>query len=263
MVGTEAIVCHSSWQFIFFFSEFVHRKCVTSPSLVCLLSTTMPSQEQKDNIIVVGAGLVGCLFALSLQKKGFQVTLYERYKDFRSIPSLGRSINLVLTGRGLRAVAQIGKDVLDEIVSMGSPVTGRVMHNTYTSERIFQRYGKDDTEFNISISRFELNKYLIKKAVDAGAKVQFNHNLSSADFSGEWAKLTFQTPQGQVVVDAGCPVVGADGGGSRIRYQMRDAGLTTFTEEKCIQGYAMSPKTCRSRSSAAAVLTPVAVFALI
>ena len=196
----------------------------------------MASTTATDRVVVIGAGLVGCLVALSLQKKGFSVSLYERYKDFRSIPSLGRSINLVLTGRGLRAIALVGKDLLAQIVDMGSPVTGRVMHNTYTADRLFQRYGKDDTEFNLSISRFELNKFLIHKAVEAGVEVLFDYNLASTDFSGEWLKLTFQTPQGEVVVDSGCPVIGADGGGSRLRYNLRDAGLTSFTEEKCIQG---------------------------
>ncbi len=187
--------------------------------------------------MVIGAGLVGCLMALSLQKKGFRVTIYERYKDFRSIPSLGRSINLVLTGRGLRGLAEVGRDVLEGAVAMSTPVTGRILHNDSgpSCERIFQRYGKDDSEYNLSISRFGLNKYLIQLAVAAGAQVVFDHNLASIDAAGDWLVLTFQTPQGPVVVDAGCPVIGADGGGSRLRYCLRDAGLTTFTEEKCPQ----------------------------
>jgi 2-polyprenyl-6-methoxyphenol hydroxylase-like FAD-dependent oxidoreductase len=192
---------------------------------------------ERPRVVVLGAGLVGCLAALSLQRMGFSVTIYERYKDFRSIPSLGRSINLVLTGRGLRAVAQVGRDVLSEVVAMATPVTCRILHNTYTSERLEQRYGKDDSEFNLSISRFELNKYLITKATAKGASVVFDYNLTAVDAtSGDWLRLTFQTPQGKVELDTGCPVIAADGGGSRVRYQLRDAGLTSFTEEQCVQG---------------------------
>ena len=47
----------------------------------------------------------------------------------------------------------------------GAPVqvTHRTIHQT-SGEIMFQRYGKDDTEYNNSISRYELNKYLIHKA---------------------------------------------------------------------------------------------------
>ena len=101
---------------------------------------------------MVGAGLVGALLAYILQKRGFNVTMFERYGDIRQIPSLGRSINLVLTNRGLRAADAIGGGLREELIAMSVAVTGRVIHLQDGSEQ-FQRYGKDDSERNYSIGR--------------------------------------------------------------------------------------------------------------
>lgn len=57
----------------------------------------------NKDVVIVGAGLVGALLAVILQNEGFQVTVYERYGNILDIPSLGRSINLSITKRGLKA----------------------------------------------------------------------------------------------------------------------------------------------------------------
>lgn len=59
----------------------------------------MNTPPNKD-IVIIGAGLIGSLLGVTLQKLGYNVSIYERYSDIRSIPSIGRSINLVLTSRG-------------------------------------------------------------------------------------------------------------------------------------------------------------------
>lgn len=110
------------------------------------------SEFDKGDIVVCGAGLVGALVGYVLQKRGFNVSIYERYGDIRQIPSLGRSINLVLTGRGLRAIDAIGGGLRGEVLALGVPVTGRVMHQMDSSTQ-YQPYGKDDKECNYSISR--------------------------------------------------------------------------------------------------------------
>lgn len=110
------------------------------------------SSINKGHIVILGAGLVGSLLAYILQKKGFQVSIFERYGDIRQIPSLGRSINLVITSRGLRACDMIGGGLREELLQLAVPVIGRVLHQLDGSVQ-FQRYGKDDTECNYSISR--------------------------------------------------------------------------------------------------------------
>ena len=55
--------------------------------------------DGSQPITIVGAGLVGALLATVLARRGYRVTVYERYGDIRAIPSSGRSINLVATAR--------------------------------------------------------------------------------------------------------------------------------------------------------------------
>jgi len=195
--------------------------------------------------VVCGAGLVGSLVSYVLQKRGYNVTMYERYGDIRQIPSIGRSINLVLTGRGLRAIDAIGGGLREELLELGVAVTGRVMHQMDSSSQ-YQPYGKDDSECNYSISRFGLNKFLINKATEAGAKIYFGHALDEKgstfaddDFVNKGgdvgSTLAFNVrdedgKDSRVKVACMCPVVACDGAGSRARYTMRNDGLTEFTE---------------------------------
>lgn len=111
------------------------------------------SSFANGDIVIIGAGLVGSLLGYILQKKGYSVSIFERYGDIRQIPSLGRSINLVITSRGLRACDSIGGGLREEILSLAVAVVGRVLHQQDGSVQ-FQRYGKDDHECNYSISRF-------------------------------------------------------------------------------------------------------------
>ena len=67
-------------------------------------------QKQKK-IAVVGAGLVGTLLAIYLKRAGHQVDVYDRSKDIRTIEFSGRSINLVMSDRGWKALEKLGLDV--------------------------------------------------------------------------------------------------------------------------------------------------------
>merc|ERR550532_1851203 len=108
--------------------------------------------------------------------------MFERYPDMRSIPSVGRSINLSVTSRGLRAIRNLGGTLYEELLGLATKIRGRIIHMP-DGAVVFQRYGKDDTECNYSISRIELNKFLIDAASKEGAEFLFDHNLSdTSDF---------------------------------------------------------------------------------
>ena len=63
----------------------------------------------KKKIIIVGAGLSGSLLAIRLAELGYEITVFEKRPDMRKVNiSAGRSINLALSGRGLKALRTVG-----------------------------------------------------------------------------------------------------------------------------------------------------------
>jgi len=196
--------------------------------------------EGRDHMVIIGAGLVGALCASVLRRKGFKVDVFERYQDIRSIPSVGRSINLSVTSRGLRAVKGLGGSFHADLMKLATRISGRIIH-MQNGKTVFQRYGKDDSECNYSISRVELNKFLIDQAAKDGAVFHFDHNLSeTSNFGGTsltGCVLNFAKDGKRFRAKVGCPVIACDGGGSRVRYALRRAGLTEFTEDVLSRGY--------------------------
>ena len=86
----------------------------------------------EKSAIIVGAGLVGSLWAVYLSKAGYKVTIYERRSDIRKAEiSAGKSINLALSTRGYKALDTVG--VGDEIRKIAIPMTGRIMHDVDSS----------------------------------------------------------------------------------------------------------------------------------
>ncbi|KNC82062.1 hypothetical protein SARC_05655 [Sphaeroforma arctica JP610] len=195
----------------------------------------MPS-SQKPTVVVCGAGLVGCLISAILAKDGYEVNVYEKWGDMRAKDFVGgRSINLVLTARGLRALNIPGLEGMrDDLLKIATPVTGRMMHSV-EGDLTYTAYGKDPEECNFSISRSELNKYLMTEAEKSGVKIHFSHGLKKVDLKNSVAH--FEVASGEVV-DVQCDtILGCDGGGSAVRYAMRDHGVTNFTEDLLPDGY--------------------------
>ena len=126
------------------------------------------SPTGKQAATVIGGGLVGSLWSIYLERRGFTVDVYERGTDLRAeTGASGRSINLVVTSRGVDALRAVG---LQELVDrLTVPVMGRMVHSI-GGELASQPYGKDDTECNYSISRADLNRELIAQAAARGVR---------------------------------------------------------------------------------------------
>jgi kynurenine 3-monooxygenase len=162
----------------------------------------------NPKITIIGAGLVGSLWAVLLRKRNFQVEVFEKRSDIRlDQKASGRSINLILTSRGLHALEMAGLKA--EALKFCAPVYGRMMHSK-TSELTYQAYGANG-EHNFSVSRRDLNLFLLNEAEKAGAKINFNESLDQIDFKNKKFKMNSGLSRGYELL------FGTDGAGSLVR----------------------------------------------
>jgi kynurenine 3-monooxygenase len=133
----------------------------------------------KKNTIIIGAGLVGSLLSIYLSKRGYKVKIFERRADMRKEKmSAGRSINLALSDRGIKALEEVG--IMEEIKKIAIPMHGRFLHNADGSTA-YQPYGKEGQFIN-SVSRGDLNKKLIDLAEEHGVEIFFNEKCESVNW---------------------------------------------------------------------------------
>ena len=111
---------------------------------------------------VVGAGLAGSLLALALARRGFAVTVYERRPDPRvGAIDAGRSINLALAERGIRALERCG--IMSAVKPLLIAMRGRIVHHPGAQAALLP-YGLRHSEVIYSVSRAALNRVLIDAA---------------------------------------------------------------------------------------------------
>ena len=188
--------------------------------------------QTPQKIAVVGSGLVGTLLAIYLKKLGHTVHVYDRSVDIRNVEFSGRSINLVMSNRGWKAMKDVGLE--DEIRKIGIPVDKRAIH-TQDDKLNYQYYGKEG-EAIFSLSRGVLNRRMIDLAADAGVVFFFEHKIWDVTLStstlhigeterGEWSELKYDK------------VFGADGAFSRIRHRMQRQSLFDYSQEFMKMGY--------------------------
>lgn len=173
-------------------------------------------RDQK--IILVGAGLVGSLLAVMLGKRGYQIDLYEKRGDARKVDAdSGRSINLALSSRGIKALSQAG--LYEKVKPLLIPMRGRMLHQADGSD-VFSPYGQRDHEVIYSVPRDELNKLMVNEAlVDDSVNVHFDWECLDIDFDRQIVRFK-DTVDGSVKEESFDLIVGADGAGSRVRREI-------------------------------------------
>jgi kynurenine 3-monooxygenase len=192
----------------------------------------MPSPS--DTITVIGAGLTGPLLAISLVRRGFRVTIYERRPDMRRVQlSAGRSINLAISLRGIHALRQAG--VWDSMRHIIIPMKCRMMHSL-SGELTFQPYGKDETEVINSISRADLNAALMDEAEKRGVSIHFNQRCLGVDLRTGAARFRNEETGDETTVEPGA-LIAADGASSAIRLAMLKLGRFNFSQQYLDYGY--------------------------
>jgi kynurenine 3-monooxygenase len=195
-------------------------------------------RESSPEVAIVGGGLVGSLLSVFLVRRGFRVTVWEYRSDPRGVgEGGGRSVNLIVTSRGIHALRKVG---LDEAVARRTvPATGRMIH-AIDGELTFQPYGRDDSECDYSISRAALNRLLIDEAAHRGVRFRFGTRLTDIDLRE--GRLTFvDTSSGRTIVEQATVVIGADGAGSAVRTALRTLEGYEESVEPLSHGYKQLP----------------------
>jgi kynurenine 3-monooxygenase len=180
-------------------------------------------------INIVGAGLAGALLALLLARRGHSIALFERRPDPRQArPERGRSINLALAARGMRALERAG--ILADVAPLLIPMRGRMVHERGGTAAL-QPYGQREHEVIYSVGRAALNRVLIEAAAaHGGVTVHFNQQCLGVDvpaqllgFRDAGTGREYQVPL--------APTIAADGAGSAVRASLAAAGRLAAREE--------------------------------
>ena len=179
--------------------------------------------KKNKTILIVGAGLCGTLLAIRLAQRGHQVELVEKRSDMRHEElGAGRSINLALSGRGLRALRLIGLE--EAVIKQCIPMHGRLIH-AVTGELRLSKYSGRPNEYINSVSRAGLNIALLNKAAGYDKlNITFDHSCTHVDL--EKAIGFFKNNlDGSIEKISADIVIGTDGAGSVVRRSLM--GQTT------------------------------------
>lgn len=189
-------------------------------------------EKEQKHIAIVGAGPVGSLLSIYLSKRGYRVSVFERRDDMRkSGTDAGRSINLALSTRGIRALEEVG--LTEEIKKVAIPMHGRMMHDQ-EGNLSFLPYGKQGQYIN-SISRSGLNALLTTHAEQNQVDFFFRVKCTHVDFSK--TSLTLELADGRVQQQNFDLIIGADGAFSVIRSAMQITDRFNYSQYYLDHGY--------------------------
>lgn len=184
---------------------------------------------------IVGAGLVGSLWAVYLSKAGYNVKIFEARDDLRKADiSAGKSINLALSVRGWKAFKTV--DVEKEIEKIAIPMNGRTMHDMQ-GNLTYQPYGQEGQAI-YSVSRAGINCKMMDIAESyGGAQIFYNERCYDADLEKGIAYVENTKTGAKTEVKADV-VFACDGAFSAVRYNaMQKLPRFDYSQKYVEDGY--------------------------
>lgn len=221
----------------------------------------MPNTHKSA--VVVGAGLVGSLWTITLARRGYQVKVFERRPDMRKKGYAGgRSINLAMSERGWKAIEMAG--IRPDIEKVAIPMPGRMMHAT-DGTLTYQPYGKEN-EAIYSVSRGGLNLELLKLA-DEFPNVEINFEHRCTDVALNEPLIYFENLANGEMIRQEAPLIFAtDGAFSAVRYALQKTDRFNYTQQYLDHGYkefTIPPEQGRTMNQNALHIWPRGNFMLI
>ncbi len=193
--------------------------------------------NKKENILIIGAGLCGSLLALRMAQRGYSVKVFEKRPDIRKADiGAGKSINLALSDRGIKAIRSAG--ILEQIVPLCIPMYGRMIHNI-KGETFNAPYSGRQGEFINSISRTGLNAVMLEEA-EKMPNVELFFNTPCLQIDEKQNQALFQNlDSGEKKEIQADLIFGTDGAGSILRksYEKNRSFLFSHSQEFLSHGY--------------------------
>ncbi|MDR9400033.1 MAG: NAD(P)/FAD-dependent oxidoreductase [Psychroflexus sp.] len=176
----------------------------------------MPNKEQ---ILIVGAGLCGSLLSLRLAQQGYRIQLVEKRADMRLAKvDGGRSINLAFSNRGIKGIRRVGLE--DKVDKLCIPMHGRMLHDEKGNTQLSKYSGRENEYIN-SISRSGLNSLLLDELDDYdNVKIYFNSPCKEVDLKKAEVEIENQENHEKTRLSADY-LIGTDGAGSVVRKSMQ------------------------------------------
>lgn len=193
--------------------------------------------KNKENILIIGAGLCGSLLALRLGQRGFNVRVIEMRPDLRKVDiSAGRSINLAFSDRGIKAMRLVG--IQNKVEPLCIPMKGRMIHDK-KGQTFMSNYSGRNHEYINSVSRGLLTQLLTDEAEALeNVSMEFNKKCKHVDFENSTATFIDQHTKEEFTLKADV-IFGTDGAGSALRksYYLERKFLFSFSQNFLSHGY--------------------------
>lgn len=189
---------------------------------------------KKNRVAIVGAGLVGSLWAVYMAKRGYEVKVFDRRPDIRKLKIVqGKSINLALSDRGWRGLE--GAGIADAIRKVAIPMHGRMMH-AVDGTLTYQPYGREGQAI-YSVSRGLLNQTLMQCASEH-ENVHFSFQHRCKDVNLETNTVTFfDEVEKREVSEQFDRVFGTDGAFSAVRSRLTRVDRYDYSQTYLDHGY--------------------------